>query len=97
MVKRQNHNASVGGWGHKLLELCCDVRLFILNGRTLGDEYGEFICLANEGRNIVDYIVGSHVVWQVATRLEVIINDTCYCVKGGDFDHRPLHLQLSIN
>jgi hypothetical protein len=58
---------------------------------------GEFTCLANGGRNIVDYIVSSFVIWQVATHFEVIINDTRYCAMGGDFDHMLLQLRLSIN
>jgi hypothetical protein len=91
-VKRQNHDASVGGWGRELLDLCCDVGLLILNGWTLCDESREFICLANGGRNIVNYIIGSPIVWQAATHLEVIIDDTCYYVMGGDSDHRPLRL-----
>jgi hypothetical protein len=71
--------------------------LFIFNGWTPGDESREFTCLVNGGRNHVDYIIGSPVVWQVATHLEVIIDDTRYCVMGGDFNHKPLCLRLSIN
>jgi hypothetical protein len=71
--------------------------LLILNGRTPGDESGELTCLTNEGRITINYIIGSHVVWQVATHLEVIIDDTRYCTMGGDFDHRLLHLWLSID
>jgi hypothetical protein len=92
VAKRQNHDANIGGWGCELLDLCRDTGLFIFNRRTLGDESGEFICLANGGRSIVDYIVGSPIVWQVATHLEMIINDTHYYTMGGDFDHKPLHL-----
>jgi hypothetical protein len=62
VAKRQNCDANVGGWGCELLDLCCDARLFILNGRTPGDKLGEFTCLANGGCNIVDYIVGSPIV-----------------------------------
>jgi hypothetical protein len=61
------------------------------------DESGEFTCLANGRRNIVDYIVGSHVVWQAITHLEVIIDDTRYCAMGADSNHRSLHLRLNIN
>jgi hypothetical protein len=82
VAKRLNRNASVGGWGHELLDLCYDARLLILNGRTLGDELGEFTCLANGGCNTVDYIVGSLVVWEVTTHLKVIIDDTHYCAMG---------------
>ncbi len=94
---RQNRDASVGGWGCELLDLCYDVGLLILNGWTPGDQSGEFTCLANGGCNIVDYIVGSHVVWQTATHLEVIIDDIRYRAMGGDSDHRPLHLRLNID
>jgi hypothetical protein len=34
VVKQQNCDASVGGWGCELLDLCCDIGLLILNGRT---------------------------------------------------------------
>jgi len=53
--------------------------------------------LANGGRDTFDYIVGSPVVWQVTTHLEVIIDDTHYYAMGGDSDHRPFRLQSSIN
>jgi hypothetical protein len=48
-------------------------------------------------RNIIDYIAHSHAVCQVVTHFDVIINDTFYCVMGGNSDHRPLCLQLSID
>ncbi len=63
MTKRQNRDASVSSWGDELLNLCCDTGLLILNGRTPGDELGEFICLANGGHSTVDYIVGSPTIW----------------------------------
>jgi len=62
VATRQNRDVSVGGWGHELLDLCCDTGLLILNGRTPGDQSGEFTCLANGGRSTVDYIVGSPAV-----------------------------------
>jgi len=97
VATRQNRDVSVGGWGCELLNLCCDARLFILNGRTPGDQSREFTYLANGGRNTVDYIVGSRAIWQAATHLEVIIDDTRYRTMGGDSDHRPLRLQLNID
>jgi len=53
--------------------------------------------LANGKRSTVDYIVGFPAVWQAATHLEMIIDDTRYCAMGGDSDHRPLRLQLNID
>jgi hypothetical protein len=92
VATRQNRDASVGCWGYKLLDLCCDTGLLIFNGRTPGDESREFTCLANGGCSIIDYIVGSPTVWQVTTHLKVIIDDTRYRVMGGDSNHRPLRL-----
>jgi len=63
----------------------------------LSDKLGEFTCLANGGCSIIDYIVGSPVVWQATTHFEVIIDDTCYSVVGGNSNHRSLHLRLSID
>jgi len=97
VAKQQNHNAIVGSWGHKLLDLCCDAELLILNGRTPGDESREFICSAIGGRSTVNYIIGSPIVWQAVTHFEVIIDDTRYCTVGGDSNHMPLRLWLSIN
>jgi hypothetical protein len=58
VAKRQNRNASIGGWGHELLDLCHDVGLFIFNGRTPSDESREFICLANGGATLSIILLG---------------------------------------
>jgi hypothetical protein len=79
------------------MDLCCDAGLLIFNGRTPGDQSREFTCLANGGRSIVDYIVGSPTIWQAATHLEVIIDDNHYHAMGGDSDHKPLRLRLNID
>ncbi len=97
MAKQQNRDVTVGDWGRKLLHLCYDTRLLILNGRTPGNESREFTCLANGGWNTIDYIVASPVVWQATTHLKAIINDTRYCTMGGNFDHKLFHLRLSID
>jgi hypothetical protein len=53
--------------------------------------------LANGGCNTVGYITSSPIVWQDVTHFEMIINDTHYYAMGGDFNHRLLCLQLSID
>jgi len=83
VVKRWNCDTNVGDWDHELLDLCCDIGLLILNGLTPSDKSREFTCLANGGRSIVDYIIGSPTIWQAATHLKVIINDTRYHAMGG--------------
>ncbi len=82
VTKQQNRDVSVKGWGRKFLDLFCDARLLIFNGRTPGDELGEVTCLANGGHNIVNCIVGSPIIWQATTHLKVIIDDTRYCAMG---------------
>jgi hypothetical protein len=32
VAKQQNYDTSVGSWDRELFELCCDAKLFILNG-----------------------------------------------------------------
>jgi hypothetical protein len=59
--------------------------------------YAVMLGCSNGGRSAVDYIVGLPVVWQAATHLEVIIDDTRYRAMGGDSDHRPLRLRLNID
>ncbi len=71
--------------------------MLIPNGWTLSDELGEFTCLANGGHNIVNYIIGSPIVWQATTHFEVIIDNTHYSAMGGDSDHRSLRVWLSID
>ncbi len=53
--------------------------------------------MANGKRSTVNYIIDSPTVWQVATHLEVIIDDTHYYAMGGDSDHRSLRLWLTID
>ncbi len=71
--------------------------MFIFNGRTPGDELREFTRLVNGGCNTINYIIGSSTVWQAATHLEVIIDDTRYRTMGENSDHKPLRLRLSID
>jgi hypothetical protein len=71
--------------------------LFIFNGWTPGDELEEFTCLENGGHKIINYIISSPIVGQVATHLEVIVDDTHYRKMGGNSNHRPLRLRLSID
>ncbi len=79
------------------MDLCYDIGLFIFNGQTPSDESREFTYLANGRHNNIDCIVGSLIVWQVVTHLEVIIDDTHYCAMGGNSDHMLLHLHLNID
>jgi hypothetical protein len=53
--------------------------------------------LENGGHKIINYIISSPIVGQVVTHLEVIVDDTHYRKMGGNSNHRPLRLRLSID
>jgi hypothetical protein len=53
MAKHQNRDDNVGGWGCELLDLCCDVGLFILNGRMPGDESGSSLAWQMGGATLL--------------------------------------------
>ena len=45
-------------FGKKLIDLCIGCRLYILNGRTVGDEAGNFTCFPKSGgSSVVDYFM----------------------------------------
>jgi hypothetical protein len=92
------HNWDKGGlkgWHNEFLDLCCSLGLFILNGRTIGDESGECTCFANGSSSLVDYMVASPVLFDCATSL-VVHKCPLFCGKGCDSDHRPLSLNLQL-
>jgi hypothetical protein len=97
-VLPEQHNSDKGGlkgWHNEFLDLCSSLGLFILNGRITGDESGECICFANGGSSLVDYMVASLALFDCATSL-VVHKCPLFCGKGGDFDHRPLSLNLQL-
>ena len=75
-------------YGENLTELCSTTNLRILNGRNLGDLYGEFTYCGIHGLSTVDYILAS----------ENVIKDNQIEYMGVQpitSDHRPLLLKLS--
>ena len=54
---RCNQDQVINDRGTKLVDLCVQCRLRILNGRTLGDSQGYFTCHRPQGSSTVDYMV----------------------------------------
>ncbi len=97
-VLPERHNSDKGGlkgWHNKFLDLCSSSGLFILNGRITCDESGECTCFANGGSSLVNYMVASPALFDCATSL-VVHKCLIFCGKGGDYDHRPLSLNLQL-
>ena len=42
-------------YGRDLIQFCSNTSLRILNGRSVGDEMGEFTCYTHNGKSLVDY------------------------------------------
>ena len=47
----------VNDYGKRLIELCKNARLHILNGRVLGDLNGKLTCFQWNGCSVVDYCI----------------------------------------
>ena len=54
---RCSEDASTNEYGKKLLEVCKNARLRILNGRILGDLNGKMTCFQWNGSSVVDYCI----------------------------------------
>jgi exonuclease III len=54
---RNNEDSITNDRGTKLVELCIQSRIRILNGRTLGDSLGSFTCHRPQGNSTVDYMI----------------------------------------
>jgi hypothetical protein len=89
MLERQNRDIVTVGWHREFLDLCRTTRLFILNGRTLGDISGEYTCLSNKGFSIVDYFLTTTDQLEGVKRVEV----NCDEKYSG---HKDAHSVLTI-
>ena len=80
-------------FGLSLIDLCCEHDIHMLNGRISDDVEGNFTCISNEGRSLVDYIIASSSLFD---------KFSYFCIDTNDFsDHFPvtctLRLQQSFN
>ena len=77
--------------GSRLIDFCKATDLIIFNGR-LGHDHGlgEFTRDDTTGRSVVDYAIGSPVIFNQVNFFKVLD-------KVPESDHRPLSISLSIN
>lgn len=57
--ERNSRDKKMSPYGRKLLELCQSMQLTILNGRTVGDHFGEFTSYQYNGCSVVDYVLSN--------------------------------------
>eukprot|EP00745_Piridium_sociabile_P026199 TRINITY_DN41690_c0_g1_i7.p1 TRINITY_DN41690_c0_g1~~TRINITY_DN41690_c0_g1_i7.p1 ORF type:complete len:182 (+),score=0.50 TRINITY_DN41690_c0_g1_i7:458-1003(+) len=57
--------------GRRLVNMCTDNQLYILNGRMLGDLQGKFTCFHPQGCSVVDYIICSQALMKNVKYMKV--------------------------
>ena len=87
--KRHSSDKVVQKYGRKLVEICIDDNMYILNGRTLGDLQGNSTCFSSRGHSVVDYFVCSQNLIQKVLKLHVN-NLTMFS------DHCPIELNIHL-
>lgn len=66
--RRNSRDSKLDTRGKELLNFCIGNNLRILNGRMLGDSFGNFTCFNVHGQSVVDYVVASEeILRQVIT------------------------------
>jgi len=80
--QRANKDAIINSFGRKLVQVCQETGMYILNGRTAGDGDGHLTC---QGSSTVDYFLASSNCLNQATSLRVLSSIP-------DSDHSPLCL-----
>ena len=88
--ERNNGDPKLNSNGRPFIELVQTLGLCILNGRTLGDVFGEPTCIQRKGVSTVDYVCTSPKLYRKVREFRVL-GTTHYS------DHRPLSLTLDAN
>ena len=88
---RYNLDKGSNSYGTKLLELCRDTPLRILNGRKLGDLLGYHTCYQYGGSSVVDYGLVSPDLYDQVPVFTVLPFDPTVS------DHSPIGLYLKVN
>ena len=68
--KRSNQDKKGNKYGKKLVDLCIKTKLYIANGRTLGDLQGKYTCYEN-GTSCVDYAIISEKLHSYIYKLNI--------------------------
>jgi hypothetical protein len=67
--------------GRRLIQLCTDNNICILNGRTLGDFQGKATCIEEKGCSVVDYFLCSYELFKYVSKMCVqpltVYSDQC--------------------
>ena len=88
--ERNSKDKNSNSYKRPFLEMLINNELHILNGRTLGDIYGEFTCIQSSGASVVDYFVISPNCSSYISYMSVE-QFTCFS------DHKPIVLNITLS
>ena len=92
-LRRTNMDSKINNNGYKLLELCINFDLRILNGRVGQDiNKGKFTCVSESGNSVIDYIIMSSCLVPRVKEFYVDVFDPCLSDK-----HTPVSAILKTN
>ncbi len=85
---RCNLDTTINNYGRQLIDVCNGQFLCILNGRVIGDYFGNYTCLKYNGSSVVDYNLISKDIFTLVESFTIL--------PLTEFsDHRTLSLHLS--
>lgn len=87
-MSRKSKDIVENSFGRALIDLCKNFSIHIFNGRNQKDKLGEFTCIANDGRSIVDYFIASSYLFPHIAEFEI--------GKRSESVHFPLHCKLKF-
>jgi exonuclease III len=89
LLARESQDEHVSQRGNAVLDLCIEMKLRLLNGRSTGDTCGKFTCHNTLGSSVVDYVIVS----------EALVKDMLYFhvhnYNATFSDHCKLSYQLN--
>ena len=89
LIRNSKGSQSYNKFGLSIVDFCCKHDIHMLNGRLFDDKEGNIICVANEGRSLLDYIVASS---------NFLDKFSYSCVDSHDFsDQFPLICSLKLS
>ena len=93
LMNRVNVDSHVNNNGRRLIDICCDLSLRIVNGRFGYDKgTGDYTCVTHNGSSTIDYAICSPALLKSISNFVVDELDTCL----SDV-HKPLQIMLEFN
>jgi exonuclease III len=86
---RNSKDINLNSYKRPFLDMLINNKLHVLNGRTLGDSFGEFTCIQTSGASVVDYFIISQNCHKYVRHMTVH-PFTCFS------DHKPIVLALDL-